>query len=597
MSTVSPVRTEERIDAAAGLVMAGRHAEAEALLRKVLEDEPANADALNTMASIALARRDGKRAFAILAPACTAYPNHPRLMSNLGLAHMMLDHPEEAATCLERAVGLAPHDADIRLSFAQFLAAGGKLDRAAREIETVLQRDPRHVGALSRLGVLNMSKGAPAAAEAVWRRALALDPKNADILYNLSVLCRLGSRQEEAAVLAERAYLAAPLDLGKRLNFALCRAGIGDFDTAREECKQVLMVAPENQPATELFARLTLMRGAVPAGIETLSHYVRSHPKDVEAILALANGLRFVGRMSQALAFVDQALGLSPDHAPGMRLRRELLLALGRYREVWPRLQDSSDVPPRRVALPLGMSAIDTLVLGRLVAELPDGVEVVHPADFTVAALLRRISGVTVVKPGEESTTLLLPNLPAHLDLEPDKITPIGRYLVPDPAQHAHWRQVLSDLQRPLIGIGWDAFAPGARLSEIVVALEGSGTLVSLAAGPERQQLASFPSVFDAAGRIRTVDELIAMISCLDVVVATDGLALHIAGALDLPGIALVACGYPWYFAAGADRSVWYPSLQLSRQNAPGNWQNALAKASTQLRDLLAAPPARVTLQ
>jgi tetratricopeptide (TPR) repeat protein len=549
------------------------------------------------MASIALARRDGKRAFAILAPACTAYPNHARLMSNLGLAHMMLERQEEAAACLERAVALSPDDADIRLSFAQFLAAGGKLDRATREIETVLRHNPRHVGALARLGVVNMSKGAPAAAEAVWRRALTLDPRNADILYNLSVVCRLGARQEEAAVLAERAYLAAPIDIGKRLNFALCRAGIGDFDVAREECKQVLMVAPESQPATELFARLTLMRGAVPAGIETLSHYVRNHPKDVEAILALANGLRFVGRMSQALAFFDQALALSPEYVPGKRLRRELLLALGRFEEVWPRPSNALDDPPRRIAVPLGTSAIEALVFGRLLAKLhPDGVDVVPPADATVAALLRHISGVTTVAPKAESETVPLQNLPAHLGLERDKIAPIGRYLIPEPAQREHWQHVLSDLPRPLIGIGWDAFAPGARLAEIVAAVEGSGTLVSLAAGPERQQLAAFPDVFDAGARIHTVDDLIAMISCLDVVVATDGLPLHIAGALDLPGIGLIACGYPWYFAAGPDRSLWYPSLELSRQSAPGNWQNALEKASAHLRTLLATPQG-VTLQ
>src|ERR1700692_4753945 len=114
MNVAAPIETAERIDAAAQLIVAGRHAEAEALLRAILEREPGNPEAINTLASIALARRDGKRAYAILAPACTAYAAHARLMSNLGLAHIMLDRPQEAVAYLERAVAIAPHDADIR---------------------------------------------------------------------------------------------------------------------------------------------------------------------------------------------------------------------------------------------------------------------------------------------------------------------------------------------------------------------------------------------------------------------------------------------------------------------------------------------------
>ena len=63
MNAAVPIETAERVEAAAQLVTAGRHAEAQELLRAVLEREPGNADAINTLASIALARRDGRRAY------------------------------------------------------------------------------------------------------------------------------------------------------------------------------------------------------------------------------------------------------------------------------------------------------------------------------------------------------------------------------------------------------------------------------------------------------------------------------------------------------------------------------------------------------
>jgi tetratricopeptide (TPR) repeat protein len=592
MNVAAPIETAERVDAAAQLIVAGRHAEAETLLRAILDHEPANPEAINTLASIALARRDGKRSFEILAPACTAYPHHPKLMSNLGLAHLMLDRPQEAVACLERAVALAPYDVEIRLTLAQFLLAAGDAGRARGELETALRQDPDNVGALSRLGVVAMGSGELARAEALWRRAVAIDPKNADALHNLSVLCASSGRSEEAAVLAERAHIWAPLDIGKRVQFARCRAAIGDFEAAQTACKNVLMVAPDNLPATELFARLTLIRGAVPAGIETLSYHVRRHAKDPDAILALAGALRLVGRMPQALTFVEQALALAPDHGFGQRLRADLLLTLGRFGEVWRKSLAPGEMP-RRVFAPKETSTIDALVFGRFIQALAPGVTLVSFADEMTTQLLRHIRGAELVAADDSPDTesLALQTLPGALGVEREAMSPAGRFLEPDPTALERWRSAFSGLPRPLIGVDWDQYAPGARADAVLPLAAGRGTAVSLAVDPERRQLADWPQVFDAGARIRGAADLIAAVSCLEAIVATDGLPLHVAGALEIPGVALTVCGYPWYLAADGDRSIWYRSLVVARQASPGDWKGALASAAAALAGMLAAPP------
>ena len=583
----------ERVDAAAQLVATGRHAEAEAMLREILERDPTNPDAVNTFASIALARRDGKRAYEILGAACTAYPNHARLMSNLGLAHMMLDRPNEAVACLDRAVALSPQDVEIRMSYAQFLAAAGDGSRAAQELETVLKQAPRNAEAYCRLGLVAVATGESARAEAAWRQAIAIDPKNANSLQNLSILCAASGRDEEAAVLAERAHIWAPLDIGKRMQFARCRAAIGDFDAAQTACKNILMVAPDHLPATELFARLTLIRGAVPAGIETLSYHVRRHAKDPDAILALAGALRFVGRMPQALSFVEQALALAPEHAFGLRLRADLLLTLGRFREVWPNPLGPGDLP-RRVVAPKGTSTIDTIVFGRFLAALSeDAIEVTSFADGMATELLRRIKGVRLIEPDLDRPGvqgLPLQSLPGALGVERDAMSSAGRFVEPDPSALERWRSTFAELPRPLIGVDWDQYAPGARAEAVIPIVAGRGTAVGLAVDPERRQLKDFPQVFDAGAQIRNAADLIAAVSCLDAIVATDGLPLHVAGALEIPGVALTARGYPWYLAAEGDRSIWYRSLIIARQASPGDWKGALASASAALAGMLATP-------
>ena len=595
MNVSAPIETSERVEAAAQLVIAGRHGEAEALLRAILEAEPGNAEAINTLASIALARRDGQRAYDILAPACSAYPDHPRLMANLGLAYSMLGKAPEAVACLGRAVAVAPHETELRLSFAQFLTDVGEVARAAQEIETVLQQDPDNVPALARLGIVRMASGDLASAEDLWRRALAREPKNAEVLHNLSVLLASTDRLLEATRLAERAHLWAPLDLTKRLQFARCLASVGDFERARTHCTQILMVAPEHIQATELFGRLTLIRGATPAGLETLSHLVRKNPRNPDAILALAGALRFVGRMPQALGFADQALALAPEHAHGQRLRADLLLTLGRFREAWPAANFPAELP-RRVTVPNGTSTIDALAFGRfLVALDSDGVEVASQASDMVTGLVRHIRGVSLAELTEANAapTLPLHGLLAALGVERETLAPAARFLDPNPTQAERWRNAFATLPRPLIGIDWDEFAPGARVDAILPLASAQGTVVSFAVDPERRQLAPWPSTIDAGGHIRDASDLIAAMSCMDAFVGTDGLPLHVAGALGVSGVALIACGHPWYFAGNGDKSTWYASLRVARQITLANWEDAMTKAATLLAEALAPSNAK----
>ena len=590
MNVSAPIESSERVDAAVQLVLAGRHSEAETMLRAVLDAEPGNADAINTLASIALARRDGQRAYDLLAPACSAYPDHPRLMANLGLAYSMLGKPQEAIACAERAVAVEPHDAELRLSLAQLLANVGEVARATHEIEEVLRQDPDNASALARLGLMRMASGDLASAEDLWLRALAREPKNAEVLHNLSVLLASTDRFIEATRLAERAHLWAPLDITKRLQFARCLASTGDFERARTQCTHILMVAPEHLQATELFGRLTLIRGATPAGLETLSHLVRRNPKNPDAILALAGALRFVGRMPQALGFVDQALALAPEHAFGQGLRADLLLTLGRFREAWRGVAFPAELPGRVIA-PTGTSTIDALVFGRFLAALGgDGVIVVSHASDMATGLMRHIRGVSLAEPTEPdaSPTLPLHGLIAALGVERETLAPAERFLDPDPAQAERWRNALATLPRPLIGIDWDEFAPGARVDSILPLASGQGTVVSFAADPERRQLAPWPATIDAGGHIRDASDLIAAMSCMDAFVGTDGLPLHVAGALGVPGVAMVACGHPWYFAGNGDKSAWYASLRVARQITLANWEDATIKATALLAESLA---------
>lgn len=74
------------------------------------------------------------------------------------------------------------------------------------------------------------------------------------------------------------------------------------------------------------------------------------------------------------------------------------------------------------------------------------------------------------------------------------------------------------------------------------------------------------------------------VLRALDLFVTVDSFPAHLAGALGVPTMLLLPHEADWrWMEKQAERSPWYPSLRLIRQDEPGDW----ASANTQLRSLL----------
>jgi hypothetical protein len=187
--------------------------------------------------------------------------------------------------------------------------------------------------------------------------------------------------------------------------------------------------------------------------------------------------------------------------------------------------------------------------------------------------------------------------LPAALGIRRERISSAGPYLVPNAEKVRRWREAFADLPRPLIGVAWDEYPPGLLMSLLAPLCERAGTAVSLVFDNARHQLRDWPKAIDGGVHFDDPGDMIAAISCLDMVVGTDGLPLHIAGALGVPGVALVACGYPWYLAASSERSIWYPSLRVIRQASAGSWEDVLRQLPEALRVIASGPGPGAVLQ
>ncbi len=72
----------------------------------------------------------------------------------------------------------------------------------------------------------------------------------------------------------------------------------------------------------------------------------------------------------------------------------------------------------------------------------------------------------------------------------------------------------------------------------------------------------------------------------MDVVVTCCTSIAHLAGALNIPTFVVLCYAPYWVWLRGRSDSVWYPSVELVRQEVPGEWSNPMATVKEKLAEL-----------
>jgi hypothetical protein len=74
-----------------------------------------------------------------------------------------------------------------------------------------------------------------------------------------------------------------------------------------------------------------------------------------------------------------------------------------------------------------------------------------------------------------------------------------------------------------------------------------------------------------------------ALIANLDLVIAVDTAAAHLAGAMGKPVWTLLTLIPSWRWFLDRDDSPWYPTMRLFRQTTPGDWLDVVQRVAKHL--------------
>jgi tetratricopeptide (TPR) repeat protein len=168
-----------------------------------------------------------------------------------------------------------------------------------------------------------------------------------------------------------------------------------------------------------------------------------------------------------------------------------------------------------------------------------------------------------------------------------------ARYLEPDPARVAAWREKLPRDGRPLIGIVWAgnlATPIGYEKSipaDLVPALLGHEAFAFVSLQLPVQLNDPYRGLLSHAPEIGDFNDTMAIIACLDAVVSVDTSVAHLSASMGQRTIVLSRFAPDWRWEAGADeRPYWYPEVEVLRQEAPRDWSGPIRR----LPGLLGAP-------
>lgn len=115
-------------------------------------------------------------------------PGQPAIFGNMGMALAALKKYDEAVDAYHKSLAIKPDDATTQALLSLALANAGKIDEATQAVQDVAKLDPALAGqSYYNLGAILTNRGKFKEAADIFKKAIAIDPKNGPSYYQLGI--------------------------------------------------------------------------------------------------------------------------------------------------------------------------------------------------------------------------------------------------------------------------------------------------------------------------------------------------------------------------------------------------------------------------
>jgi hypothetical protein len=228
------------------------------------------------------------------------------------------------------------------------------------------------------------------------------------------------------------------------------------------------------------------------------------------------------------------------------------------------------------------------------------GAKVICEVQPELQPLLSQLEGVTVMAAGEALPAFDLHcpllSLPLAFGTRLETIPAAVPYLDAPQERIAYWRDRLPPgrLRAGFVWSGQPSHKNDANRSIALARLSAwfenppvrCFGLQSDLRSADGEALRGLPNLVPLGDGFRDFADTAAVISLLDVVVSVDTAVAHLAGAMGKPVMILVPYAADFRWMRNRGDSPWYPTAELYRQPAFGDWDSVIVRVADRLRQL-----------
>ena len=202
---------------------AGRLVDAEAIYRRLLQEDPNRAVPMHMLGVLAHQAGNNNLAVDLIGQALVLQPDYANAHYNLGNVLKDLGRPHEAVASYQHSLAQNPSSADAHFNMGNVLGDLGELDQAMACFAAAIALQPGYGAAHFNMGNVLKGLGRMEDAVAAYKSALAIPPASAQVLHNLGhALHQLGRVEESvasyrAALAIQPDFTATHYNLGKVL--------------------------------------------------------------------------------------------------------------------------------------------------------------------------------------------------------------------------------------------------------------------------------------------------------------------------------------------------------------------------------------------
>ncbi len=332
---------------AGALVAMEDQSAAQEALQNALRAEPGNPAASVNLGQLLAIQGDGQAAKRVYRESLQQNPGHPEISLRLGQLLQEEQAFEAAREVLEEAIQIHPEQRNLRLTLARqhlerneyrlalavlepiqqaaendvqtltLLAraqiGAGQRTRGVETLRKVSRRAQDTVTNRLRLGAAFETAGSATDARGEYRRALELQPGNAEALERQALLEMREGRTGEALELARTLQRDASAGA---IGFTI-EGHLHALAERPEEAARAFAAAYEREPSSAraaLLARSYRQAGREEDAVSVLRNRLERHPDDDEARFRLAEILRALGENPEAIEHYEELVRMYPEN-------------------------------------------------------------------------------------------------------------------------------------------------------------------------------------------------------------------------------------------------------------------------------------------